>query len=178
MGWFNVLKGSYPSLQQIDKTLDVAVGQTNIVRGSLIKQVGTTFVLAGAADSTDATAFLYFALQGQNDLVAGMAGSIGQGVQGGVARITGLAVGNLMEVETSVYDTAEAPYAAGAMLTVGADGKVTAHPGTEANCIGQVTKADGTRYVNDATFVTGWSTGANVSVLTFRCMWIPNLVTV
>jgi len=174
MGWFNVIKGSYPSLQQIDKTLDVASGEVGIVRGSLIKQVGTTFVLAQDTDATIASAYLYFALQAQTDLVAGMAGSIGQGIGGGVARITGLAVGTQMEVETSVYDTAQSPYAVGDLLTVGVDGVVTKH-GTGDNCIGEVTKIDGTRYVDGATFVTGWSTGANVNVLTMRCYWIPLL---
>ena len=33
MGWFSPLKGVYPGLAQIDKTLSVGVGETGIVRG-------------------------------------------------------------------------------------------------------------------------------------------------
>jgi hypothetical protein len=171
MGWFNVLKGAYPSLQQIDKTLDVAAGESGIVRGSLIYQDGATFKLATATQSTDAGAYIFFALQAQTDLVAGMAGSVGQGVAGGVARITGLAVGMPAEFETSEFDISEA-YAVGDLLTVGANGELVPHTAGK-NVVAQVTKPVTTRWVNDAVAVTGYRTGANVSVISGRTMWIP-----
>lgn len=171
MGWFNVLKGAYPSLSQIDKTLDVAVGQSGIVRGSLIYQDGTTFKLATAAIKADASKYVFFALQGQNDLVAGMAGSIGQGFGGGTSRITGLAVGMPFEFETDQFKGDEA-YAIGALLTAGNNGKLAPHTAGD-NVIAQVTKTTFVRWVNDAVAVTGYRTGANVAVLSGRTMWIP-----
>jgi len=184
MSWFNVLKGAYPSLQQIDKTLNVASGQTGIVRGSCLYQVGTEFLLAGAAQATDEKAYILFALMAQDDLVAGMAGGIGQGVTpgatvpagypalAGTARITGLACGMPFEFETDQY--AAASYTVGQLLSVGASGKLVAH-GSGDNVIAQVTKAVTTRWVNSAVAVTGWRTGANVNVLTARSLWIPTL---
>ena len=175
MGWFNVLKGAYPSLQQIDKSLMVAAGETGIVRGSLIYQSGTEFKLATATQATDATAYIYFALQGQDDLTAGMAGTRGQGVFGGYPKITGLAVGMPTEFETDQFNAGES-YAIGDLLTCGASGKLTPHT-TGDNCLAQVTKTVASRWVNDAVAVTGFRTGANVNVLTARTLWIPLLAT-
>jgi len=175
MGWFNVLKGAYPSLQQIDKTLDVASGQTGIVRGSLIYQDGTEFKLATATQDDDPTAYIYFCLMSQDDLVAGMAGGIGQGVRFGNAKVTGLAAGMPFEFETDQYNTA-GTYAVGDLLKPGASGKLTSHA-TGDNCVAQVTKLVASRWVNDAVAVTGYRTGANVSVLTARTLWIPKLAT-
>lgn len=171
MGWFNVIKGAYPSLMQIDKTLDVAVGQSGIVRGSLIYQDGATFKLATAAIKADPSKYVFFALQGQNDLVAGMAGSIGQGFAGGTARVTGLAVGMPLEFETDQYKSDEA-YVIGQLLSIGNGGKLAPH-GAGDNVVAQVTKTAFVRWVNDAVAVTGYRTGANVSVLSGRTMWIP-----
>jgi len=170
MGWFKALKGAYPSLMQIDKTLDVAVGQSGIVRGSLIYQDGTTFKLATAAIKADASKYVFFALQGQDDLVAGMAGTIGQGFAGGTARITGLAVGMPFEFETDQF--ASGVYAIGDLLTTGNNGKLAAHTAGD-NVVAQVTKTAFVRWVNDAVAVTGFRTGANVAVLSGRTMWIP-----
>ena len=181
MGWFNVLKGAYPTLQQIDKTLDVGAGEVGIVRGSLMYQDTTNvFKLAMAVDKTDATKYLYFALQAQTDLVAGMAGSIGQGVAkvypgmtAGVARVTGLAVGMPFEFETDQFVADQ--YVIGQLLTVADGGKLADHTSGD-NCVAQVTKTVFTRWVNDAVAITGWRTGANVNVLTARTLWIPVLV--
>jgi len=175
MGWFNVLKGAYPTLQQIDKTLDVGARTVGIVRGSLMYQASTNvWALAGAGDDSDAEKYLYFALQAQTDLVAGMAGTIGQGVAGGVARVTGLAVGMPFEFETDQF-VMPASYYIGQLLTVANGGKLADHSSGK-NCVAQVTKAVFSRYVNDAVAVTGWRTGANVNVLTARTLWIPKLV--
>lgn len=174
MGWFNVLKGAYPSLQQIDKTLPVAARQTGIVRGSCLFMVSATeFGLAGAAQATDETAYIYFCLVGQDDLVAGMAGTKGQGAPNGVAVITGLAVGMPMEFETSEFDST-AQYTVGQLLTVGANGKLVDHTSGD-NVVAQVTKVAATRWVNDAIAVTGFRTGANMTILAARTMWVPTL---
>lgn len=173
MSWFNVLKGAYPSLQQIDKTLDMAVGETGIVRGTLIYQVGTTFKKLTDTQADDPTAYPLFALMGQDDLTAGMAGTIGQGAPGGVPRLTGLAVGMPFEFETDQFDNSVA-YTVGELLTCGAGGRLV--PWTSGdNCIAQVTKVVTARWVNDAIAITGWRTGALRNVLTGRTLWIPTL---
>ena len=174
MSWFNVLKGAYPSLQQIDKTLDVASGVTGIVRGSLIYQDGTSFRLATAAQATSVTSYIYIALQAQTQDVAGMAGSIGQGIAGGVARVTGLAIGMPFEFETDQFVVAA--YTVGQLLSVANGGLLTAHSSAQ-NCLAQVTKTVTSRWVNNAIAVTGYRTGANVNVLTARTLWVPRLVT-
>ncbi len=173
MAWFNVLKGAYPSLQQIDKVLNVAVGETGIVRGSLIYQVGSTFKLATAAQDSDPAAYIHFALMSQTDLVAGMAGGVGQGVGGGTARINGLSVGMPFEFETDQFNTTVG-YTVGQLLTVANGGILTPHTSTK-NCVAQVTKAVSTKWVNSAIAVTGWRLGANVAVLTARTLWLPKL---
>lgn len=175
MSWFSPLKGAYPSLQQIDKTLPVASGVTGIVRGSCIYEDNGNWRLAGVSQATDPTAYIHFALMAQTDLTAGMAGTIGTGIAGGVARVTGLAVGMPMEFETSEFDKTE-NYTVGRLLTVGAAGKLVPHDSGE-NCVAQVTKAARVCWVNDAIAVTGYRTGANVDVLTARTLWIPLLVT-
>lgn len=174
MSWFNVLKGAYPSLQQIDKTLPVASGETGIVRGSCIYMVSATeFGLASHTEATDHEAYIYFCLVGQDDLVAGMAGTKGQGAPNGVAVITGLACGMPFEFETSEFDST-VQHSVGDFLTVGASGKLVAFTSGD-NCIAQVTKAAGIRWVNDAIAVTGFRTGANMTVITARTMWVPAL---
>ena len=178
MAWFSVIKGAYPSLQQIDKTLNVGARETDIVRGSVVKTVagivGEEFVLAAAADATDPTAYVYFALVGQDDFTAGMAGTIGQGPAGGVARITALAVGMPMEFQTDQYDSGNGTYAVGTLLTV-ADGGLLGEHSTGDNAVAQVTVAPFERWVNDAVAVPGRRTGARVSVIQARTMWVPTL---
>lgn len=174
MGWFNVLKGAYPSLQQIDKTLPVKTGETGIVRGSMIYEDAGSFVLAQAADNAATAKYIYFCLVGQDDLTAGMAGTVGQGVAGGLATITGLAVGMPMEFETDQFVAGS--YTAGQLLMGTDDGKLTAHT-DDKNVVAQVTKPAATRWVNDAIAVTGFRTGANVSVLTARTVWLPTFST-
>ena len=180
MGLLNVLKGAYPSLQQIDKTLPVHKdGQSGaldaIVRGSLIYDNLGVFTLAGAAQAaTVPGAYIYIALMDATDLVAGMAGSIGQGVGGGVPRITGLAISMPMEIETDQY-TGQS-FTVGQFLMVGDNGKFVAHT-DGLTCIGQVTKGITTRWQNDAVAVAGWRTGNKVNVIRIRTMWIPNMAT-
>ena len=184
MGWFNPIKGAYPSLQQISKTLPVAAGETGIVRGSAIYEDAGEWKLATATQKSDATTYIHFALQAQDDLTAGMAGSLGQGPAGhwngsaivdGTARIAALAVGQPFEFETDQFDSGEV-YNVGDLLTVDDAGELQPHTTTE-NCVGQVTKAVTTRWVNNAIAVTGYRTGANVAVLTARTLWLPRLAT-
>ena len=176
MGWFNVLKGAYPSLQQIDKTLPLGSRTTGITRGSLIYQLGNTFELATSSQEADPTAYVYISLVDQNDLTAGMAGSRGQGAASGIPVITGIAMGMPFEFETSEWDTAAGVYNVGSLLGIGDAGKLTLHA-TGNNCVAQVTKVVRSRWVNDAIAVTGFRTGANVNVLTARTLYIPLLVT-
>lgn len=171
MGWFNALKGAYPALQQVDKSLPVAADQTAIVRGSCIYETGGEFKLATGVE-TDPAAYIYICLIPQDDFTAGMAGSVGQGPAGGKPVVTGLAVGMPMEFETSEFDSTEV-YSVGDLLTATA-GKL-APWSTGQNVVAQVTKAVANRWVNDAVAVTGRRTGANVSVLTARTLWVPNL---
>lgn len=179
MGLLNVLKGAYPSLQQIDKTLPVHKdGQSGaldaIVRGSLIYDNLGVFTLAGAAQAaTVPGAYIYIALMDATDLVAGMAGSIGQGVGGGVPRITGLAISMPMEIETDQF-TGQS-FVIGQFLAVGADGKFVAHT-TGQTAIGQVTQGITTRWQNDKPAVPGWRTGDKVNVIRIRTMYVPGLV--
>jgi hypothetical protein len=177
MGYFNVLKGAYPSLQQIDTVLDVGSDETGLVRGSLmyVDASGTkpVFRVAGVTQATVPAAYLYFSLIPQDDFVAGMAGTIGQGLTGGVARVNGLAVGMPMEFETDQY-TGE--FEVGDLLTVGADGKLVAHDSGD-NCVAQVTRSVNNKWVNSAVAVTGRKTGAHLPVLAGRTLWIPKLVT-
>jgi len=180
MGLLNIIKGAYPSLQQIDRTLPVHADAVGIVRGSCIYEDAGTFKLAQAANAGSVAgdvitpgAYVYFCLMDQTDLVAGMAGTIGQGVGGGVAKVTGLACSMPMEVETDQYDGTPA---VGEFLTLADDGKlatITAATGNTA--YGQVTLGVTTRWANDAVAVTGWRTGNKVNVIRFRAMYVPGL---
>lgn len=180
MAWFNVLKGSYPSLQQIDQVLPVGSSETGLVRGTLmyvdIEGLVPVYKVAQAADAIDVTKYLYFSLIPQDDFTAGMAGTIGQGVAGGVAKVNGLAVGMPMEFETSEYvaDT----YDVGALLTVANLGKLTKLTLTShgQNCVAQVTRPVASKWVNNAIAITGRRTGANINVLTARTLWVPGMI--
>ena len=186
MGWFSPLKGVYPGLAQIDKTLSVGVGETGIVRGSLMyvdasynTGDGGVFRLADEGRATDPAAYLYFALVGQDDFQAGMAGSIGQGnaqvgdengvFTAGAARVTGLAVGMPMEFQTDQFT---GQLVTGDYLTCGADGKLVKHTAGD-NVVAQVTASAFNRWVNDAVAIEGRRTGASVSVINARSVWIP-----
>lgn len=208
MAWFSPLKGAFPSLQQIDKTLSVAgdqmVSADKIVRGSLVYVTAdNAFALAGDSQATDPTALIYFALQGQDDFQAGMAGSIGQGPDGvwdgtfdeygngnivaGAARITALACTMPLEFQTDQFDadtiTAQTPV--GTLLTCGKGtcagvankgGLLVAH-GSGDNAVAQLTAVPFERWINDAVAVVGRRTGAMSTVINARTMWLPLLVT-
>lgn len=188
MGWFNVLKGAYPSLQQIDQVLDVSSTATGLTRGTLmyvdVTGPNAVYSVAGAAQSLIAGAYLFFALIPQDNLTAGMAGTMGleadidqtgvhgDGLKAGVARVNGLAVGMPMEFETTEYVTDS--YDVGQLLTVANGGKLTKlTPDGNTNCVAIVTRPVHSKWVNNAIAVTGRRTGANVNVLTARTLWVP-----
>ena len=176
--YFNALKGQYPSLAQSDFVLDVGSGEA-IVRGALmyVDARGTkpVYRLAGVAQATDPAALLYVALMPNDDFVAGMAGTVGQGIAGGVARVNGLALTMDLEYQTDEV-TADEVFTVNQLVTVGADGKLTAHTSGD-NCVGVVTAPLAPKWANDAVIIPGRKTGGNVTVLALRTMWIPKLVT-
>ena len=185
MGLLNIIKGAYPSLSQIDKTLPTA--STGIVRGSLMYvAAGASAFTIGAADATcQGTAavpgaYMYIALMDYGDLVAGMAGGVGQGVTGGLdhlgaaasgPKITGLAISMPMEIETDQYSGG---LTIGQFVMCGANGQFVLHT-DGLTALGQVTQGVTTRWANDAQAVTGWRTGNKVNVVRIRTMYIPSM---
>jgi len=190
MGWFKTVKGDSPSLAQIDMTLSVGVGEEGIVRGTLLRvdssyntAGGGVFRAAQAVDAADPATYIYFALVGQDDYQAGMAGSIGQGVAtqstadlpneaagAGAARITGLAVGQPEAFETDQFTGVDGLFPVGTKLTCGDDGKLV--PATAGDCvIATVTVAPFYRWVNDAAVDGVNRTGGQVKVLQALTTW-------
>jgi len=163
-GFFNVLKGAYPSLKQLDKSLPPKAGDA-IIRGSLIKEVGGEFTLTVAGDAAALPApMVYFALQGAGEPDVEMSGVI-----------TGLSVAAPQEVETDQYSGAPA---VGAYLAPG-DGVLAPHVTTQ-NAVGVVTKAATYRWSNaeDAPpALVGKRTGNRVQVIALQTLFIPGLVT-
>lgn len=187
MAWFSPIKGAYPGLAQIDKTLPVAAGETGIVRGSLIYEDGGKFKLGTATQASSATAVAYWALMGQDDFQAGMAGGVGYSGDNssvspvapgadtvGHARITGLSVTNPGEFQTDQYDKHAESWTLGEYLTFGAAGTLT--PWTSGNCVvAQLTAVPSQRYINDLALPGGRMTGGMAYVINFRTVWIPKL---
>lgn len=175
MGWFSPVKGSYPSLAQVDKTLPIKAGSEKIERGTIIALVkddtGTykngVFKVAGTADT-----LLYVSLQDDTDPTAGFAGTAFD-PKGGVPAITGIDLAQDAEYETSMfakgnYEIGQALHVANGVLTTAGSGKI----------VGYVTGVPTSRWVNDAVAVPDKAgskdprlakrTGARVSVLRFK----------
>lgn len=192
MAWFSPIKGAYPGLVQIDKTLPAASDAEGIVRGSVVYVTSdNTFAPCTDAQATNPEAYPFFALVGQDDFQAGMAGTVGYGdgqanfggtnrpatlVAGGTGKVTALAVGMPMEFQTDQFEVTVG-CAVGDYLTVGTsadgtDGLLVPHVGG-ANVVAQVTAVPTARWVNDATAVEGRRTGALVNVIQARTVWIP-----
>lgn len=190
MGWFSPIKGHYPSLSQIDKTLPVKAGNTGIERGMIIEMTSGTnadgeFKIAATAEHA---ALLYISLQDYADAQAGMAGTTGfdegktaisEGninipeVEPGVPTITGLALSMEGEYETDQFKTALAGKPVGTPLTV-LDG-LLAEATENANVVGYLTGVVSSRWINNATAKPknaprGQVTrqGKNVNVIRFR----------
>lgn len=173
MGWFSPIKGSYPSLAQVDKTLPVKSGVTDIVRGSILALDGEgTEGVWKLADDTDK--LFYVALQDYNDPTAGYAGTA-HGDRAGTPRITALSLDMAGEYETSEYDATKT-YTVGGALTV-SGGKLTPAPeeGNKA-VVGYVTLVPTSRWINNAISLPSGGTdqrlatrtGAQKSVIRFR----------
>ena len=186
MGWFSPIKGHYPSLSQIDKTLPVATGNEGILRGMIIEMAPGTNADGEFKVAANATneALLYIALQDYSDAQAGMAGttgfdanvpSISEGnitipaVTAGVPAITGLSLSMEGEYETDQFkglDDAQV----GDPLTVDT-GLLTKATG-DAKVVGYLMGTPYNRWVNNATAkIQGTQVvrqGKNVSVIRFR----------
>jgi len=179
MGWFSPIKGHYPSLSQIDKTLPVATGNEGILRGMIIEMapgVNADGEFKVAADATN-EALLYIALQDYSDAQAGMAGTTGfdgadvakTGVVPGVPAITGLSLSMEGEYETDQFkDLDDAKV--GDPLTVKTGFLTKAASGD--NVVGYLMGTPYNRWVNNATAKRNprevVRQGANVSVIRFR----------
>lgn len=172
MGWFSPIKGHYPSLGQIDKTLPVADGVTGISRGTIVALATDTVHTNGVFKLPEATtpaALLYVSLQEYDDSQAGMAGTVAfdagtapaksnpkfpdnMNVKPGVPAITGLSLAMDGEYETDQYDiakiTAETPV--GTKLGVTATGLITTVEDETSTVIGYLTGVPASRWVNNA----------------------------
>lgn len=166
MGHFNVLKGAYPNLVQLDKTLPLGTGGTALVRGSVMYVSANTFVpsadnVASHGTSGTSGAVCYFCLQNASDPDVTMANGV-----------TGLVCTQPMEVETDQYDTSS--IVLGSYVMAGASAKLTLHT-TGCTAIGLVTKAAYTRWSNNAVAVAGVKTGTRISVISLWTMYAPDM---
>lgn len=193
MGWFSPIKGHYPSLGQIDKTLPVDTDESNkaIERGMIIEMAADAVNADGAfkiATSSSAEGLLYVSLQDYDDAQAGMAGTTGfdgnvpsitegniniPGVTAGVPAITGLSLSMDGEYETDQFVGLEGA-AVGTKLWVNDSGMITAAD-EDGSFFGYLTGAPYSRWVNNAvakpengTKRTATRQGKNVTVIRFR----------
>ena len=188
MGWFSPIKGHYPSLGQIDKTLPVGSGSDNagLQRGMILKVAPDTnnaegaFVIPATIAEGD---LLYIALQDYADAQAGMAGTTGfdagvnpaAPVTPGVPTVTGLSLDMEGEYETDQYDdTIKDTDGVGTKLTVVA-GKLSKLTG-EGVVVAYLTSKPYGRWINNAIAKPDGETnpkmatrqGATKSVIRFR----------
>ena len=185
MGWFSPVKGSYPSLAQVDKTLPVDDSVKALERGMIVALAPSSGSEEGVwkVATADDAKLLYVALQDLSDPTAGYAGDAfnpdpnvtlptnvpNAGVPG-KPRITALDLIQDAEYETSVFDNTKT-YAVGDALYV-ANGKLT---NTGTTIVGYVTLAPKDRWINNAVAVpTGadrrlaYRTGATEKVIRFK----------
>ena len=164
-GHFNVIKGAYPSLSQLDTTRKVADSVTGLVRGMTIRIDGSDEWVRTADDAASKGQagtpgpLIYFALQDQDQTDVAMAGGL-----------SGICCNQSMEVETDQYNGTPS---VGTLLVGGLDGKVQAHAAGET-AIGMVTKAQYRRWINDRD-VGGVSKGAYGNVIRFMTVFLPDV---
>ena len=174
MGWFSPIKGSYPSLAQVDKTLPVKKGVDTVTRGTIValkEDPSSREGVWNVASGTDE--LLYVALADFSDPASGFAGSAFN-PDGGVPRITAISLSMDGEYETTEFDATKT-YKAGEPLYA-EGGKLTNVKGTATTVAGYVTMPAATRWINDAIAVPAdckdprlaIRTGANKPVLRFR----------
>ena len=170
--WFNVIHGEYPGLKQINLTMPIATDEENIGWGTPIYQDGSTWKAATAAQKDDPTAMIYFCVNDQDGLTEAMAG---RHTSDGNPVVTG--IGGDMVIETTEFDGADT-YAIGSFVTVGVDAAndnkavLRLHLAGD-NVVGQVVRSAYTRFANNAVAEAGLRTGANVTVIRVRTLWIP-----
>lgn len=178
MGWFSPVKGSYPSLAQVDKTLPVKEGVKAIERGTIVALTADDTGKSkdgvwNVGNGTDT--LFYVALQDYTDPTAGFAGSAFNPA-GGVPAITALDLAQDGEFETSVFKTDET-FNVGDPLYVNAGVLTKTNPGS-GKVVGYVTRGAVERWVNNAVAVKNPDgsndprlavrTGANLTVLRFK----------
>ena len=177
MGWFSPVKGSYPSLAQVDKTLPVDKDAA-IVRGTIVAMVASDDNKKGKFQVAKATdKLLYVSLQDYTDPTAGFAGTAFD-PDGGVPSITALSLDQDGEYETSVF-TGDGFTIGGAVYVK--DGFLSATGSEGDTVVGYVTALPAKRWVNNAIAVPDQTklekatdprlavrTGAQLSVLRFR----------
>lgn len=158
MGWFSPVKGSYPSLAQIDKTLPVKAGNETIKRGNIITPVADD--VTGKSKSEDGVwklatgteKMLFVALQDYSDPTAGFAGTsfTPNPTDAHPARpaITGIDLAMDGEYETDVFDTTKT-YAVGEALYASNGSLTNVNPGS-GTVVGYVTRPKTDRWVNNA----------------------------
>ena len=186
MGWFSPVKGSYPSLAQVDKTLPVKAGVKSIARGTIVALEADSDSAEGVWNiATGSSKLLYVALQDYTDPTAGFAGDafnpdphrLPDGIVGsgnGQPRINALSLDMDGEYETTEFNTDET-YTVGAPLYV-VNGKLTATDPGSGTVVGYVTVGKTERWINNAIAVPkdgadqrlAIRTGANKFVLRFR----------
>lgn len=179
MGWFSPVKGSYPSLAQVDKTLRVATSVGAIERGTILTIAADSNFKEGvwnlAAKDSDT---FYIALADYSDPTSGFAGDAfnpdPKSDKGeGTPAITAIDLAQDGEYETSVF--AEGTYTVGQKLYVGANGKLT-NVNDGGKVVGIVTLGNTDRWVNDAIASPkgctdqrlAYRTGATKTVIRFK----------
>ena len=193
MGWFSPIKGGYPSLSQIDKTLPVDASSTGITRGTVIEVVEDTTGMSAdgvfkIATGSSEPGLLYIALQDYEDAQAGMAGTTGfdEGVipsdfpgkgmtaNPGVPTITGLALSMEGEYETDNYTGLESAKV-GDKLVVTSGGKFTVAGDSDTDFVAYLTATPYSRWINNlnvkpanATRFNAVRQGGTANVIRFR----------
>lgn len=186
--WFSPIKGHYPSLGQLDKTLPVQSGNETIERGMVLEMVNDD-VNADGAFKIAATAaegkLLYVSLQDYTDAQAGMAGTTGfdadvpshtegnitiPGVKAQVPTVTGLSLDMEGEYETDAFKDITEAAKIGDGLTV-ANGFFKLASGGDT-VVAYLTGKPYTRWINNAAAKSAGNKvvrqGANKTVIRFR----------
>jgi hypothetical protein len=186
MAWFSPVKGAYPSLAQIDKTLPIGESTENlskIKRGTVMYVDGdtNTFKLGAAEGNT------YISLQNYDDTQAEFAGGtwFGNGKTDIVnseadsyveiahtPAVTGLSMTMAGEYETdNFFSTDDDAITVGTKLTAGTDG-IIKKAGSSDPVFAICTSAPVARWVNNAWVTQGYGAsrrqGASVSVIRFK----------
>ena len=164
MGWFSPVKGSYPSLAQVDKTLPVDDSASTLVRGMIVTMATDTNSkpVWKIADGTKDT--YYVALQDYVDPTAGFAGTsfTPNPTADHPARpaVTAIDLAQDGEYETSVFEgnpqVGEKLYVSNGKLT-------TSGSGTH---VGIVTQSAASRWINNAIAVPETGTDPRLAVRT------------